>query len=234
MKFLKRQTFKRGGFRRMANLNMLYQRWGGGYSFRGVDYWNGGPPPSEVAILFLNVWYSCCNRVGLPEKHEWASKLAKSGNAWEVERERSYLAADWLLRTYVPLWLQSVERFQPYADRLGSLPKVRDQQGVVACLGVLEGIPTRKKRQRPVHADDGAGFAAMHASTIALWDGKSKVWDIPTYSVIPAVSSVQDEFLATVWKDLDWLDLQTPQTKEPYTSIRESALCLVNSMLRCT
>lgn len=89
------------------------------------------------------------------------------------DEARAWLAADWLIRTYLPAWLALAPGLRPHAERLRALPPVRDAtsarraRSVVAAAGAA--AETAAGTAAGDAARDAAGDAAGAAARAAAW-----------------------------------------------------------------
>jgi hypothetical protein len=88
-------------------------------------------------------------------------RLVESKSTPAVEEARAYLALDWLIRTYTPVWLDLVPGLQSHAQALRALEAIRD-------------ISAADAAGAPVHAAGAAawaaaGDAARDAARAAAW-----------------------------------------------------------------
>jgi hypothetical protein len=74
-------------------------------------------------------------------------RLVESKSTPAVEEARAYLALDWLIRTYTPVWLDLVPGLQSHAQALRALEAIRD-------------ISAADAAGAPVHAAGAAAWAA--------------------------------------------------------------------------
>lgn len=83
----------------------------------------------------------------------------------EVERRRSLMALDWLIREYTPAWLDLTPALADHAAALRALPEIVDTDTA--------------QHARPVvaAARDAAEAAALATARDAAWDAARAVWD---------------------------------------------------------
>jgi hypothetical protein len=84
------------------------------------------------------------------------------------DEARSWMAMDWLIRTYVPAWLELAEQSAP-AGQLAMLPAVMDVPDLKAALGALEEVrqATRAAWSAALGGARAAGWAARAAGRAA-------------------------------------------------------------------
>jgi hypothetical protein len=137
--------------------------------------WLAGEPHSDrpqcvcpVLAAFVIDWNDALpsdedrNRILKP----FIPKLVGSRSTAKVEEHRSYLALDWLIRVYTPMWLNLRYDLKPHAATLRALDAIQD-------------IATAEAAFRPVAAArDAAGAAAGAAAGTAAWDAAvDAAWD---------------------------------------------------------
>jgi hypothetical protein len=89
-----------------------------------------------------------------------AAQIGTRGDGYA--ETRSYMALDWLIRTYLPAWLSLSERIDPaHAAALRALPPIVDMASAQAA-----GVLVREARSQASAAWDAAGAAAGAAA----WD----------------------------------------------------------------
>jgi hypothetical protein len=145
--------------------------------------WLAGEPHSDrpqcvcpVLAAFVIDWNDALpsdedrNRILKP----FIPKLVGSRSTAKVEEHRSYLALDWLIRVYTPMWLNLRYDLKPHAATLRALDAIQD-------------IATAEAAFRPVAAaraaaaspaGDAAWDAAGDAARAAAWDAAgAAAWD---------------------------------------------------------
>ena len=93
-------------------------------------------------------------------------RLVGSRSTPEVETRRSWLAMDWLVRTYAPAWLQLVPALVPHADALTDLPPIVDAQTAAAHQSTFNAADVAARDA----VGDAAWFAARAAAETAARD----------------------------------------------------------------
>ena len=82
----------------------------------------------------------------------------------EVEKRRSYMALDWMIRVYTPKWLDMVPALRAHAKTLRELEAIADMAGATAA-----GVKVRLAQKNAAAAWDAAGAAAWAAARDAAW-----------------------------------------------------------------
>lgn len=96
--------------------------------------------------------------------------LVGSRTAAADELTRSYIALDWLVRVYVPTWLDLVPALKPRAAQLRDIAPITGPETFgPAVRTLLEGV-----RKGSAAARDAAGAAAWDAAWAAAW---AAAWD---------------------------------------------------------
>jgi hypothetical protein len=86
----------------------------------------------------------------------------------EVEKRRSLMAADWLVRVHTPTWLRAA-KLEDQAKLLEALPEITDMAQCPSLMPTLEAV-----RKDAAAAWDAARAAARAAARDAAWDA---AWD---------------------------------------------------------
>jgi hypothetical protein len=90
----------------------------------------------------------------------------------ELEKRRSLMAADWLIRTHAPAWLR-LAKLDAQADLIAGLPEITDMAQYPSLRAPLEAV-----RKDAAAAWDAAGDAAWDAAGDAAWDAaRAAAWD---------------------------------------------------------
>ena len=97
--------------------------------------------------------------------------LVGSRSTPEMERRRSWLATDWLVRTHAPAWLRLTPALVPHAVALTDLPPITDAQtAAVAAVMVAAAMPVAKDGVRRDAAAVAVKAAAGDAANAAaVW-----------------------------------------------------------------
>jgi hypothetical protein len=155
--------------------------------------WLAGEPHSDrpqcvcpVLAAFVIDWNDALpsdedrNRILKP----FIPKLVGSRSTAKVEEHRSYLALDWLIRVYTPMWLNLRYDLKPHAATLRALDAIQD-------------IATAEAAFRPVAAARAAaaspaGDAAWDAAGAAAWDAARDAAGAAAGAVLnPTVTQLQ-------------------------------------------
>jgi hypothetical protein len=120
----------------------------------GLRAWNDGLPSDEER-----------NRLLLPIAPLSLGTAADDA----IEQRRSLMALDWLIRTWLPTWLDLVPALAVHANAVRALPEMTDANAAAA------GIVVRAARAA---ARDAAGHGAWAAAWDAAWDAAGHgAWD---------------------------------------------------------
>ena len=97
--------------------------------------------------------------------------LVGSRSTPEMERRRSWLATDWLVRTHTPAWLRLTPALVPHAVALTELPTITDAQtAAVAAAMVAAAMPVaRDGVRRDAAAVVVQAAAGNAANAAAVW-----------------------------------------------------------------
>ena len=95
-------------------------------------------------------------------------KLIGTRSTWAVQDARAFMAADWAVRTYTPVWLRAAG-IENEAAELEALPVL---SSVELCKAAMPIIDNAKQRARAAGtaAWTAAGTAAGDAAWTAAWD----------------------------------------------------------------
>jgi hypothetical protein len=134
-------------------------------AFVAGEAWSDHPQCAcPVISAFLRSWND-----GLPsdaERNRLLKELIPSlvgTRNQAVERKRSLMAADWLIRTHTPAWLR-LAGLIAQAERLEALPEITDMAQYPSLKGPIEAV-----RQDAYAVWDAAGAAAWAAARDAAW-----------------------------------------------------------------
>jgi hypothetical protein len=190
-----------------------------------------------VIAAFLRTWND-----GLPDDahrdlllKRFVPKVVGSRSTAGVERRRSLLALDWLIRTYTPAWLDLVESLKPHAASLRALPEIVDMDTASAAAPVVRaardaaGSAARDAAWAAARA--AAGSAARDAATDAAWDAAraaatDAAWDAARDAATDAAwDAARDAAGAAAW------DAARAALLPTVMLLQESAVQLVDRML---
>ena len=166
---------------------------------------------SPVLSAFCRSWND-----GLPsdaERNKWLAefvwRLPGTVASAEIELRRSEMCIDWLVREYLPAFLDLTECLQSHAEDLRGLPELR-------CDNFDLAVPV------VVAAGDAAGTAAGTAA----WDAaRAAAWDADRAA---AWTAAWDADRAAAW-DAAW-DALSPTVE----TLKQSARDLLDRMVRLT
>lgn len=134
----------------------------------------GGTPWSErandvcrVIGLFMDAWHE-----GLPaeERHilvPLTARIVRTRATPRVEAARALMAADWLVRTYAPAWL-NLAGLQEQARRLFDLPPIVEPAQVFRLRAVLAEVSHAANAQAR-HVDEAAWIRASDDCWASAW-----------------------------------------------------------------
>ena len=115
----------------------------------------------------------------------------------EVERRRSLLAADWLVRTHTPAWLR-LAGLTAQADMLSGLPEITDMARCPSLMPTLRAARDDANAARAAARDAAwaaAGDAAWDAARAAAW---AAAWAAARDALNPTRLKLQQSALALV------------------------------------
>jgi hypothetical protein len=128
-------------------------------AFVAGEEWSDHPVCAcPVISAFMRAWND-----GLPSDADrdrllknLIHQLVETKSTREIERKRSLMAADWLIREHTPAWLR-LAGLTVQAERLASLPEITDMAQYPSLRAPLEAV-----------RDDA--YAAWAAAWAAAWD----------------------------------------------------------------
>ena len=86
-----------------------------------------------VLGAFVRVWNDSLNDVDRDRLLKpLIPRLVGSRSTPEVEHQRSYLALDWLIREFLPTWLEQVDALRAHAVEIRALEAIRDLESAEA------------------------------------------------------------------------------------------------------
>ena len=144
------------------------------------------------------------------ELERFIGRLKDTKSTPEVERRRSHLACDWLIRTYTPAWLRLVPSLVDHAEALTALPEITDGEVATSAQPTISA------------AGSAAGSAADSAASSAAYSAARSADDSAAYSA--AYSAARSAACAAAD------DLLKPTAD----SLRASAIELLERMLAVT
>ncbi len=139
------------------------------------EKWSDHPEcVSPVIGAFLRSWND-----GLPTDADrdrllkpLIPKIINTRSTQAVEEQRSYLALDWMIRTFLPAWLR-LAKINDHADKIEALAPIVDTATATAAAPVVRAAN---------EAASKAGAAARDAARAAAWDAardaaRAAAWD---------------------------------------------------------
>jgi hypothetical protein len=136
-------------------------------AFVAGEAWSDHPECScPVISAFLRAWNDA-----LPDDERDSllrpliPRLIGTRGTASLERRRSLMAADWLVRTHTPAWLR-LAGLTTHADALSGLPEITDMAQIPSLRGSIEAAQRDADAAR-VAAWDAAGAAAWAAAGAA-------------------------------------------------------------------
>ena len=156
-------------------------------AFVAGEPWSDHPECAcPVISAFLRAWND-----GLPSDAD-RDRLLKSliprmvgTRNKDLEKKRSLMAADWLIRVHTPAWLR-LAGLTEQADRIANLPEITDMAQYPSLRGPLEAV-----------RDDA--YAAWDASRAAARDAAgAAAWDAAKTKLTPTVLELQNSALKLV------------------------------------
>ena len=190
-----------------------------------------------VLSAFLRKWNDALSdddRDRLLPADVWVPRLigTKAKQERPVEELRSYLALDWVIRTYTPAWLDLTPAFAEHAAALRSLPRLeaeadKGNQGpshypLITEIGeaVTQAAKEVKHKDQSFFWDNPITFSAAGAAAAAVWGRCS-------YRRALAGDSARQTSRSALWVALN-ADLDIAPTVE---KLQQSALDLLDRML---
>jgi hypothetical protein len=149
-----------------------------------VRQWNDGLPSDEDRTRLL-----------LP----LVPRIIGTRAGVEIELRRSFMAIDWIVRTYAPAWLDLVPSLSEHALALRALPELADGATVEAALVALNRAQTAARTASGVvrnaawdAAWDAARAAGSAAAWAAAWAVASAAWDAGSAAPAAAWGAARD------------------------------------------
>ena len=164
---------------------------------------------SPVIAQFLRTWNDDLDDVGRQRLKPYVLKVVGTRASAEVEDQRGWLCADWMVRVHTVAWLE-LGGMKDQADALRALVPLTSETTLDAALP-----PLNEARKR----SDAAGAAAWDAARDAAWD------------------AARDAALAASWdaaRDASWdaaRDAATQKLEPTKLSLQESAFALLDRMI---
>jgi hypothetical protein len=107
-------------------------------------------------------------------------KIINTRSTVAVEKQRSYLALDWMIRTFLPAWLR-LAKLNDHADKVEALAPIVDMATAPAAAPVVRAANAAASKARDAAgaaAWDAAGIAARYAARYAAWEAaREAAWD---------------------------------------------------------
>jgi hypothetical protein len=98
-------------------------------------------------------------------------KIINTRSTAAIEEQRSYLALDWMIRTFLPKWLR-LAKINDHADNIEALSPIIDMETATAA-----GPVVRAANEAASKARDAAWAAARAAARAAAWDAaRAAAW----------------------------------------------------------
>lgn len=145
----------------------------------GEDWSDSPDCASPIIAAFLRTWNDDLDDSARQSLKKYivtvhgtlaAGPLIGSRGTPEQEDARAWMAVDWLVRVYTPVWLRAAA-LDAHADRLEALPTIRDELGIAAMRPVLAAARTAVWTAAMAVAGDAAAWtAAGHAAGAAAGD----------------------------------------------------------------
>jgi len=189
-------------------------------AFVAGESWSDAPTcASPVISAFLRSWQDALSdddRDRLLPAAVWVPRLVGSRGDAVTEERRSYLAVDWLVRVYTPVWLDLTFKLRPHVEELRSLP--------VVTVDTLAGAIAKLQAARAA-ANDAAGAAARAAANDAAGDA---AW----YAARDAAWYAAKDAAWYAAKDAAWAAARDA-LRSTVETLQQSALDLLDRMLAC-
>jgi len=197
-------------------------------AFVAGESWSDAPTcASPVISAFLRSWQDALSdddRDRLLPAAVWVPRLVGSRGDAVTEERRSYLAVDWLVRVYTPVWLDLTFKLRPHVEELRSLP--------VVTVDTLAGAIAKLQAARAA-ANDAAGAAARAAANDAAGDA---AWyaarDAAWYAAKDAAWYAAKDAAWYAAKDAAWAAARDA-LRSTVETLQQSALDLLDRMLAC-
>ena len=154
-------------------------------SYIAGEPWSDHPEcVCPVIAAFLRNWNDSLND---DERNKFITpalilKTIGTRSTKAVERKRSLMAADWLIRTHTPAWLR-LAGLNDQADMIASLPEITDMAQYPSLRSPLEAV-----RKDAAAARAAAGDTARDAARVAAGDA---AWAAARAAVKPTKETLQ-------------------------------------------
>ena len=221
-------------------------------AFVAGEPWSDAPTcASPVISAFLRTWQDALShedRDRLLPAAVWVPRLIGSRGTPEVEEQRAWLAADWMIRVHAPMWLDLTPSMRTHAEALRSLPAITADtldeatQKVQAARDAARGAARDAARDAAWYAaGEAAGDAAWAAARDAAWyaargAARDAAWaaawaaarDAAWYAARDAArDAAGDAAWAAAWA------AATTSLRPTIETLQHSALDLLDRMLAC-
>ena len=130
---------------------------------------------------------------GLPDADrgqlkQYIPRLLNTWSSKAVEDRRALMAADWLIREFIPAWLELTPALKLHAEALRAHPEIADAAGFLSIAPILLAA-----QKDTAAAWDAARAAAWDAARDAAWDAAlDAAWDA-------ARAAARDAAWAAAW-----------------------------------
>lgn len=134
-------------------------------AFVAGEEWSDTPQcASPVIAAFLRSWNDTLDDDARQQLKPYVPRLVGTAGTPEQEDARAWMAVDWLVRDYTPVWLR-LAGLTGQADRIAGLPEFQAGMNVPAIRPVIDAV-----RKDAAAARAAAWAAARAAAWDAAWD----------------------------------------------------------------
>jgi len=124
---------------------------------------------STVVGAFLRAWNDALPDSDRQQLKRYISRLVGSKGTADQEDERAWMALDWLVRSYTPVWLR-VAGLHDQAGRMEGLPEFKAGMDVPSVRPVIDAVRKDARDAAVAAAGAAAGAAARAAARDAARD----------------------------------------------------------------
>ncbi len=183
--------------------------------------WSDHPEcASQVLGAFLRSWNDSLPDVDRQMLKQYIPRLVGSKGTKEREDARAFMAMDWLVREYTPVWLRAA-KLDKQAELLEALPEIRRGMAVPSIRPTIDTVRADARA-----AWDAAWDAARAAARAAAWDAaRDAAWDAARDA---ARAAARDAARAAAW------DAARDALRPSVVALQASAHHLVDRMLMVT
>jgi hypothetical protein len=124
------------------------------------ESWTDDPAcVSPVIAQFLRTWNDSLGTDDRQQLRQWIVPVIGTASTPDVELARSYLASDWLARTYTVAWFRKAG-WPDLADKLAALPELTTPAAWLSAGPIVREVVITTRGIAPCAAQDAVGWEA--------------------------------------------------------------------------